>query len=162
LLTDITNENETDITHLFIYDKNSITTGKILINDLSNDNLHFQVKVWDNANNPSQKNIKLFVSNNKGLTLFNIFNYPNPFKKNTQFSFEINESAEIEINIYTLGGRKVRNIDRKFYEAGYNLINWDGKDKYGDNIANGVYLYSLKAIKDGIKVSRIGKIAKYQ
>lgn len=162
LLTDITNENETDITHLFIYDKNSITTGKILINDLSNDNLHFQVKVWDNANNPSQKDIKLFVSNNKGLTLFNIFNYPNPFKKNTQFSFEINESAEIEINIYTLGGRKVRNIDRKFYEAGYNLINWDGKDKYGDNIANGVYLYSLKAIKDGIKVSRIGKIAKYQ
>ena len=37
-----------------------------------------------------------------------------------------------------------------------------GKDKYGDNIANGVYLYTLKALKNGNTVSRIGKIAKYQ
>ena len=54
------------------------------------------------------------------------------------------------------------NIDKEFYEAGYNFINWDGKDKYGDNIANGVYLYTLKALKNGNTVSRIGKIAKYQ
>ena len=94
--------------------------------------------------------------------MFNVYNYPNPFSNNTQFSFEINESAEIEINIYTLGGRKIRNIDKEFYEAGYNFINWDGKDKYGDNIANGVYLYTLKALKNGNTVSRIGKIAKYQ
>ncbi len=162
LYSDKSNENKSDITHLFIYDENSITTGRILINDLSNENLYFQVKAWDNANNPSEKEIKLFISENKGLILFNVYNYPNPFKNNTQFSFEINESAEIEINIYTLGGRKIRNIDRDFYEAGYNFINWDGKDKYGDNIANGVYLYSLKAFNDGSKISKIGKIAKYQ
>jgi len=162
LYSDKSNEHKSDITHLFIYDENSITTGRILINDLSNENLYFQVKAWDNANNPSEKEIKLFISENKGLTLFNVYNYPNPFKNNTQFSFEINESAEIEINIYTLGGRKIRNIDRDFYEAGYNFINWDGKDKYGDNIANGVYLYSLKAFNDGSKISKIGKIAKYQ
>ena len=162
LFSDKNTENESDITHLFIYDNNSITTGKILINDLSNENLHFEVKAWDNANNPSEKEVKLFITENKGLTLFNVFNYPNPFRNNTQFSFEINESAEIEINIYTLGGRKIRNIDREYYEAGYNFINWDGKDKYGDNIANGVYLYSLKAFNDGSKVSKIGKIAKYR
>ena len=162
LYSDKSNKNKSDITHLFIYDENSITTGRILINDLSNENLYFQVKAWDNANNPSEKEIKLFISENKGLILFNVYNYPNPFKNNTQFSFEINESAEIEINIYTLGGRKIRNIDRDFYEAGYNFINWDGKDKYGDNIANGVYLYSLKAFNDGSKISKIGKIAKYQ
>ena len=157
-----TNENQNNITHLFIYDKNSITTGRILISDLNNENLHFKVKAWDNTNNPSEKEIKLFISDNKGLTIFNLYNYPNPFKNNTQFSFEINESAEIEINIYTLGGRKIRNIDRKFYKAGYNFINWDGKDKYGDNIANGVYLYSLKAFNDDSKVSKIAKLAKYR
>ena len=162
LLKDLNNEDEKDITHLFTYDKNSITTGRIFINDLSNQNLHYEVKAWDNANNQSQKSIKLIISDIKGLTLFNVYNYPNPFSNNTQFSFEINESAEIEINIYTLGGRKIRNIDKEFYEAGYNFINWDGKDKYGDNIANGVYLYTLKALKNGNTVSRIGKIAKYQ
>ena len=158
----ILNIYEIDITHLFIYDENSITTGKILINNLENENLNFQVKAWDNANNPSQKAINLFFVENTGLTLFNVFNYPNPFKTNTQFSFELNKSAEIEISIYTLGGRNIRKINRDYYQAGYNFINWDGRDKYGDNIANGVYLYSLKAIKDGKSVSKIGKIAKYQ
>ena len=162
LFTDISNDNKIDITHLFIYDENSITTGKILINDLENENLNFQVKAWDNANNPSQKAINLFFVENTGLTLFNVLNYPNPFKANTQFSFELNKSAEIEISIYTLGGRNIRKINRDYYQAGYNFINWDGRDKYGDNIANGVYLYSLKAIKDGKSVSKIGKIAKYQ
>ena len=94
--------------------------------------------------------------------LFNVFNYPNPFKNNTQFSFEINQSAEVEINIYTLGGRKIKNIRSDYYEAGYHYINWDGKDTYGDNIANGVYLYSLKAINNGKSISKIGKVAKYQ
>jgi hypothetical protein len=32
----------------------------------------------------------------------------------------------------------------------------------GDNIANGVYLYSLKAINNGKSISKIGKVAKYQ
>ena len=61
LYSDKSNENKSDITHLFIYDENSITTGRILINDLSNENLYFQVKAWDNANNPSEKEIKLFI-----------------------------------------------------------------------------------------------------
>ena len=162
IFNDVSNGNDIDITHLFIYDENSITTGKIPINYLDNDNLNFQIQAWDNANNPSQKDIKLFIINNNDIILFNVFNYPNPFKNNTQFSFEINQSAEVEINIYTLGGRKIKNIRSDYYEAGYHYINWDGKDTYGDNIANGVYLYSLKAINNGKSISKIGKVAKYQ
>ena len=162
IFSDVSNGNDIDITHLFIYDENSITTGKIPINYLDNDNLNFQIQAWDNANNPSQKDIKLFIINNNDIILFNVFNYPNPFKNNTQFSFEINQSAEVEINIYTLGGRKIKNIRSDYYEAGYHYINWDGKDTYGDNIANGVYLYSLKAINNGKSISKIGKVAKYQ
>ena len=162
IFTDISNGTEVDITHLFLYDENSITTGKIAIDELNIDKINFQIKAWDSANNPSQKVINLFYIDNKDITLFNVFNYPNPFKTSTQFSFEINKSAEIEINIYTLGGRKIKNIILDYYQAGYNFISWDGKDQYGDNIANGVYLYSLKAIKDGKSVTRIGKIAKYQ
>ena len=162
IFSDVSNGNDIDITHLFIYDENSITTGKIPIDYLDNDNLNFQIQAWDNANNPSQKDIKLFIINNNDIILFNVFNYPNPFKNNTQFSFEINQSAEVEINIYTLGGRKIKNIRSDYYEAGYHYINWDGKDTYGDNIANGVYLYSLKAINNGKSISKIGKVAKYQ
>ena len=132
IFSDVSNGNDIDITHLFIYDENSITTGKIPINYLDNDNLNFQIQAWDNANNPSQKDIKLFIINNNDIILFNVFNYPNPFKNNTQFSFEINQSAEVEINIYTLGGRKIKNIRSDYYEAGYHYINWDGKDTYGD------------------------------
>jgi hypothetical protein len=38
----------------------------------------------------------------------------------------------------------------------------DGRDKYGDILANGVYLYRIKAKNGNESISSIGKIAKYQ
>ena len=98
----------------------------------------------------------------QGLRLFNVFNFPNPFVSETQFSFEISLTAEISVNIYTLGGRRIRRIGPQSVNAGYNFINWDGRDEYGDILANGVYLYRVKATNDNESVSTIGKIAKYQ
>ena len=83
-------------------------------------------------------------------------------KGNILTKYKVRKIVQKSMGTSTLGGRKIRNIDKEFYEAGYNFINWDGKDKNGDNIANGVYLYTLKALKNGNTVSRIGKIAKYQ
>ena len=80
----------------------------------------------------------------------------------TQFSFEINSTAQISVDIFTLGGRRIRRINPQSKSAGYNFINWDGRDEYGDILANGVYLYRVKATNSNESVSTIGKIAKYQ
>ncbi|MDP6861366.1 MAG: C25 family cysteine peptidase, partial [Candidatus Marinimicrobia bacterium] len=163
LITDLVAAVESDITHLFLYDENSITTGKIALGDLiKNKEIEIQVKAWDNANNPSVLTIKLYITDDQGLRLFNVFNFPNPFVLETQFSFEISSTAEVSVDIFTLGGRRVCQISPQIVTAGYNFINWDGRDKYGDILANGVYLYRIKAKNGNESISSIGKIAKYQ
>ena len=163
LITDLVTTVESDITHLFLYDENSITTGKISLGDLiKNKEVEIQVKAWDNANNPSELTIKLYITDDQGLRLFNVFNFPNPFALETQFSFEISSTAEVSVDIFTLGGRMVCQISPQTVTAGYNFINWDGRDKYGDILANGVYLYRIKAKNGNESISSIGKIAKYQ
>ena len=163
LITDLVAAVESDITHLFLYDENSITTGKIALDDLiKNKEVEIQVKAWDNANNPAILTIKLYITDDQGLRLFNVFNFPNPFVLETQFSFEISSTAEVSVDIFTLGGRRVCQISPQTVTAGYNFINWDGRDKYGDILANGVYLYRIKAKNGNESISSIGKIAKYQ
>jgi len=44
--------------------------------------------------------------------------------------------------------------------AGYHEVEWDGRDREGNFIANGVYFYKITAKKKGKKVSSQGKIAK--
>jgi len=158
-----TMDDKSIVTERFIYDVNSLNTGTIEYNIPSEDNqLSLVVSAWDNANNPAELTIKLYITDDQGLRLFNVFNFPNPFSSQTQFSFEISSTAEISVDIYTLGGSNILHINPQSVNAGYNFINWDGRDKYGDILANGVYLYSVKAINGNESVSTIGKIAKYQ
>ena len=52
--------NYTIITDKFFYDKNSLTTGKIIIDNINaNQDLKFGIQAWDNANNPSERFINL-------------------------------------------------------------------------------------------------------
>ena len=44
----------------------------------------------------------------KSLKLFNCYNYPNPFKRATQFSFEVTQNSDISLKIFSLAGRRVK------------------------------------------------------
>jgi flagellar hook assembly protein FlgD len=91
------------------------------------------------------------VGSDLTLKVQNLVNYPNPFKDDTQFTFELTQSAEAEIKIYTVAGRLIRTLRPGILPAGYNQVYWDGKDADGDGLANGVYLYKItaKAAKPG-------------
>ena len=167
------NEDENDfidLTHLFIYDEGEYSSGEIdyPLSLVESDELFITVEAWDNANNSTQESIKLNLLTSSGLTLNNVFNYPNPFSLNTQFTFDVSEDSEIEIKIYTLNGVLVNKIEPLDYFQtsfnGFGIIDWDGIDEFGDNIANGVYLYELEATStvSGKKVSHIGKLAKFR
>ena len=45
---------------------------------------------------------------------------------------------------------------------GYHIIDWDGNDAFGGQIANGVYLFRIQASANDEKVSSIGRIAKFR
>jgi hypothetical protein len=82
----------------------------------------------------------------------NMFNYPNPFTTSTAFVFTITGSEvpqNLRIEILTITGKIVKEITKEelgsSLHIGRNITDykWDGKDEYGQKLANGVYLYRV-------------------
>ena len=163
MITDLSDDSKNDLSSRFTYDENSITTGILSIPyNKDDESLDMTVKAWDNANNPAEKNITLHILSKQKLQVMNILNFPNPYATTTQFAFEITSSATISIDVYTLGGRRVVSLPEESFSNGYNYINWDGRDAYGERLANGVYLYRLTADDGDERITVIRKLAKFQ
>ena len=88
-------------------------------------------------------------------SLSNILNYPNPFSTSTCFVYTMTGAetpAHFKIQVMTVSGRVVREITETEFgplQAGTHMSNfcWDGRDEFGDQLANGVYLYRVIAKK---------------
>jgi hypothetical protein len=84
-------------------------------------------------------------------TITEVMNYPNPFSTATRFVFTLTGSEEptnFKIQIMTITGKVVREIFQDELgpiHIGRNITEfaWDGKDEFGDQLANGVYLYHV-------------------
>ncbi len=163
VITDMNSGTTYNVTDRFVYNPNSITKGYLEFQpDAGLDRLALTVKAWDSANNPAEKTIDIALVAATELRLYQVYNYPNPFSDGTQFAFEITSAADVSIDIFTLSGRRIKRIDNIYFDAGYHFIDWDGRDEYGDNIANGTYLYQIKAKGAQKTVSEIGRCAKFQ
>ncbi len=90
-------------------------------------------------------------------SITNLLNYPNPFSTSTRFVFELTGSEvpdEMQIEIFTVTGKLVKTIfidELGPIHIGRNISEyaWNGKDMYGDQLANGVYFYQVKAKING-------------
>jgi len=80
-----------------------------------------------------------------------LMNYPNPFSTSTRFVFTLTGDRIPDymiIQIMTITGKVVREItmgELGTIRIGKNISDyaWDGKDEFGDFLANGVYLYRV-------------------
>jgi hypothetical protein len=89
--------------------------------------------------------------------LLDVYNYPNPFKNDTYFTFKLTQIPDdLKIRIFSVAGRLIRVIDKKSNELNYdfNRIYWDGRDSQGDLLANGVYFYKM-IMKKGDKTENV-------
>ncbi len=90
-------------------------------------------------------------------SITNILNYPNPFTTSTKFVFTLTGSEipdQMSIQIMTLRGIVVKQITQAELGAiriGDNITEyaWDGRDQYGDLLANGVYFYRVVTKMNG-------------
>lgn len=90
-------------------------------------------------------------------SITHMMNYPNPFSTSTRFVFTLTgteEPDDIIIQIMTVTGKVVREITEGELgpiTIGRNITSyaWDGRDEFGDPLANGVYLYRVKAKING-------------
>ena len=93
-------------------------------------------------------------------TITNLLNYPNPFSTSTRFVFVLTGSRvpdNLQIQIMTVSGKLIKTIDSHELgpvHIGRNISQyaWDGKDEYGDKLANGVYLYRVSTRIDGFDI----------
>jgi hypothetical protein len=83
--------------------------------------------------------------------LFDIYaNYPNPFNPDTWIPYYLSQDADVTIRIFNSAGQLVRTLNLGRQAAGIRITKdeaayWDGKDDLGQQVASGVYYYTLKA-----------------
>ena len=105
-----------------------------------------------NISGDSEYEISFEVINRSTIT--NIFNYPNPFSSKTHFVFTLTGHVipdQIKLTILNVSGKVVKQInltEEESIKIGHNMTQyyWDGRDEYGDPLANGVYLYKVDAL----------------
>ena len=79
-------------------------------------------------------------------------NYPNPFNPVTTLSYELAKAGPVNIVIYDMNGRIVKNLLNKYQNAGLNSIKWDATSDQGKQVSAGMYIYSIET--PGIKQSK--------
>jgi hypothetical protein len=78
-------------------------------------------------------------------SLFKLYqNYPNPFNSQTQITFDIHNTATIQLHIYDANGSLVKSLIRnETRDEGSYQVQWDGTNDQGKNLSSGVYFYKL-------------------
>jgi len=92
------------------------------------------------------------------LKVSSIYNFPNPLKDDTYFTFMLSQPGDATIRIFTVAGNLIREVPANGLNAGYNQVYWNGRDDRGSVLANGVYLYKITAREDGLENSGFGKL----
>ena len=130
---------------------------------LANGDYELNIKAWDVFNNFSEENTFFSVVDGNDLEIRDVYNYPNPFRDNTQFTFQQNlaQPIDVKIKIYTIAGRLIKEIEQNNLNERFAVINWDGRDADGDQLANGTYLYKVivKSVDGQFTKSVLGKLA---
>jgi hypothetical protein len=70
-------------------------------------------------------------------------NYPNPFKTSTRITYHINRGDNVRLSVYTPTGRLVDHIVEGYVGPGSHSATWDGRDRFGNDMASGVFYYQL-------------------
>tara|TARA_B100001750_G_C15377197_1_gene530472 strand:- start:60 stop:1010 length:951 start_codon:yes stop_codon:yes gene_type:complete len=79
---------------------------------------------------------------------YNLYNnYPNPFNSVTKLNYDLPDDIMVNIIIYDVLGRFVKEMVNNYQSAGQRSISWDGTDDKGAIVSAGVYFYSMQAGK---------------
>jgi hypothetical protein len=144
-----------DLTSFFNYDLDKHTTGSLdkTIGPLTVGEHRLVIEAWDSFNNLSQSTLNFTVgaSGEAGYAIHDVYNWPNPMKDVTYFTYYLTEDGtrRVDIKVYTLTSKLVYELDGLGTRGpAFNSNSdrpWDGRDREGHLLGNGVYFYRIKA-----------------
>ena len=79
-----------------------------------------------------------------------LLNYPNPFNPETWIPYQLATATDVSVSIYSVNGTLVRTLALGHQAAGVyqsksQAAYWDGRNEIGEQVASGVYFYTLTA-----------------
>jgi hypothetical protein len=69
---------------------------------------------------------------------------PNPFFGRTVLEYEMRQTGSVDVSIYDVAGRQVRQFAPERRQAGTWSLEWLGNDDHGRPLPSGVYFYQLQ------------------
>jgi alpha-galactosidase len=82
------------------------------------------------------------TSSPSSLTLYPA--YPNPFNPSTRIAFTLPSQSVTKISVYNLLGQEIAVLANGPYQSGAHEVVWDGRDRLGNSMPSGVYMYQMK------------------
>ena len=110
----------------------------------TNQLMNNEIKRYVGASGTSQLSIGGNSSNGFPVRFTSYPNFPNPFNPTTQIRYDLPKENIVTITIYDVLGRKIRTLMNINQTAGYHSIHWDAKNDIGEDIAAGMYIYTIQ------------------
>ena len=71
-------------------------------------------------------------------------NYPNPFNSMTSISYDLAKNGMVNLSIFDINGKIIKNLVNEFQNAGNYSLTWDVVNFAGEVVSAGLYLYVLQ------------------
>jgi hypothetical protein len=75
-------------------------------------------------------------------------NYPNPFNPVTTIEYTLSGHSNVLLKIYNLIGQEIITLVDETQNSGIHSVVWDGRDRSGQVVSSGIYIYRLQAGTD--------------
>ncbi|HEY3294343.1 MAG TPA: type IX secretion system sortase PorU [bacterium] len=144
-----------DLTSFFNYDLDRYTTGSLekVLGPLTVGEHRLIIEAWDSFNNLNQTTLTFMVGQGgeAGYAIRDVYNWPNPMKDVTHFTYFLTEdgTSRVSLKLFTLSGKLVYEMNGLGTRGPAFNSNadrpWDGRDREGHPLGNGVYFYRIKA-----------------
>jgi hypothetical protein len=89
------------------------------------------------------------LGNENEATLPDVFalhqNYPNPFNPVTSIRYDLPVAANVQVDVYSLLGQKVKTLVRGAHQPGFHAVQWNGTNDMGSPVASGMYICRIQA-----------------
>ena len=72
-------------------------------------------------------------------------NFPNPFNPVTTLSYQLPKEGNVEVAIYNMVGKLVKNFVLENQSPGYKTLKWNATNNEGQLVSAGLYLYTISS-----------------
>jgi len=70
--------------------------------------------------------------------------FPNPFTERTELHYSLQEESPVQVKVYDVMGKEVQTLVQEDQTEGEHKVQWDGRNRQGQNLPAGLYIMQLK------------------